>query len=110
MDFVKLRIFGKATLYAGILVLAFGALITASVVWDILFTQGLCQGGLSPQPIQGCGYVPEMVLFHWGAYTDYPKLVLGLFVTYAGMAVLVIRWVATRVGLGRESKGKTRPV
>jgi len=87
----------RAILYIGILLLAVGIIVSASAVWEVAFTQGLCQGGSSPQPVQGCGYIPELVMFHWGPNSQYPILLLGLYLTYAGAALLTLRWMASRL-------------
>jgi hypothetical protein len=81
----------RASLYVGIVLLAFGIVATASILFEIPLTQNLCEGGLSPVPAQGCGYIPQLVLFVWGYY---PALVYGLYSIYAGCAVLLVRWLA----------------
>lgn len=86
-----------ASFYAGILLLGVGMLVSASAVWEVAFTQGLCQGGSSPQPVQGCGYVPELVMFQWGPNSQYLNLMFGLYFTYAGAALLALRWMTLRL-------------
>src|SRR2546425_11165296 len=87
---------GKLSLYMGILLTGFGLLVSASTVWTISFTQSLCVGGLSPQPVQGCGYVPELVMFNWGPNNQYPILLFGLYLIYAGNIIILLRWIAVR--------------
>jgi hypothetical protein len=89
-----IRTLSKMARYLGILLLALGMLVTAYAVYNIISTQDACEGGLSPRPAQGCGYVPELVMFHWSPNDQYPIIILGLYIMYAGIAVLVIRWVA----------------
>ena len=83
----------RLSLYAGVLSIALGVYATASVLFSIWVAQGDCQGGLGPVPPQGCGYVPQLALFFWG---EYGTLSTGIFLVYAGLAVLVARWVVTR--------------
>ena len=80
----------KVSLYVGIALLALGVLTTAAVLFEVNLNQTDCEGGLSPVPTQGCGYVPQLVLFVWG---EYPGLVDGLYLIYLGCAVLVVRWL-----------------
>jgi hypothetical protein len=87
---------GKVILYVGVLLTGLGFLLSASTVWTISFTQGLCAGGLSPQPVQGCGYVPELVMFNWGPNNQYPILLFGLYLIFAGNLIMVLRWIGVR--------------
>ena len=99
------KIRSRTSLYGGIVLLAVGVLATTSVLLEIPFTQSICEGGGSPQPAQGCGYIPQLVLFVWG---DYTALVYGLYLIYAGSALLVLRWlVQMRPKLAREASKVT---
>jgi hypothetical protein len=82
--------------YAGVVLATLGVLATASVVWTILFTQSLCQGGSSPQPVQGCGYVPQLVMFNWGPNNQFPILVDGIYLVYVGLALLALDYMLLR--------------
>jgi hypothetical protein len=92
----KSNVFNRGVLYFGIIILAIGILATLSVLWNVWFTQSLCESGLSPQPVQGCGYVPQMVLFAWGAYTQWPTLLFGLIAIYVAAIALAGRWAILR--------------
>ena len=83
--------------YSGVISLATGILATLWVLFFIWLNQSDCKGGLSPIPTQGCGYVPQLVLFGSGI-TGYPTLLFGLYLIYLGAALLVLAWLlrATR--------------
>lgn len=87
---------GKVCLYVGVLLTGFGLLVSASTVWTISFTQSLCVGGSSPQPNQGCGYVPELVMFNWGPNNQYPILLFGIYLIWIGNITMVLRWIGVR--------------
>jgi hypothetical protein len=91
-----IRRVSKAAHYFGILLLAIGILAVSAVPFNIWQTQLDCEGGLSPVPNQGCGYVPQLVMFGQGPASLYPLIVSGVYLMYAGIAFLVIAWVASR--------------
>lgn len=85
-----MSIVSRATLYLGILLAVFGLLWMGSVwILGVSFTQSQCNGGLSPQPVQGCGYVPYLVLYVWGWNSS---LAEGFLVALIGSVILIARW------------------
>lgn len=82
----------RALRYSGLALLAIGIVTTAFVVVSIRLNQSNCQGGEGPVPDQGCGYVPELILF--GPADQFPMLLSGLYLTYLGGVVLVLGWLA----------------
>ena len=81
---------------AGALLLVLGLLMTAFVLVGIGIDQSDCQGGLSPVPPQGCGYVPQLVLFNRGTSNSFPTLLWGLYLAYTGTLILAIIWLSKR--------------
>jgi hypothetical protein len=62
---------------AGIALLVIALFLFVSVwIFGVSFTQSSCQGGESPVPAQGCGYVPYLVLYVWGESTTLPVAIL----------------------------------
>jgi uncharacterized membrane protein len=53
----------KAFWYSGFVALAIGMLATMWVLFLIWLNQTDCNGGSAPLPSQGCGYMPQLVLF-----------------------------------------------
>lgn len=50
----------------GIVVVTSSLLWLLFIGWSIYASYGDCQGGLSPQPSRGCGYVLHLALYVWG--------------------------------------------
>jgi hypothetical protein len=77
----------KAILKAvGVVLLVFGILILCLVGFSIYLAQGDCEGGLSPQPPQGCGYVLHLALYVWG---DSYLILYGVVAIAIGLVILV---------------------
>lgn len=77
----------------GTILLIMGVLFLLLVSFEIGLNTYDCQGGVSPVPAQGCGYVPNLVLF---AYNYYSMLVVGMWLVYIGSAFLLAIWFVQR--------------
>jgi len=58
-----------------------------------------CVGGLSPVPAQGCGVIPNLVLFSWHPVLTY----FGLGAPVVGLAILLYDGISKdRHAIGRK--------
>jgi hypothetical protein len=87
----------KVSRYLGILLLAVGILGITWVPLDIRMNQTDCEGGLSPVPSQGCGYVPQLVMFGEGPASLYSFMMTALYLIWAGIAILLVGWLGNRM-------------
>jgi hypothetical protein len=71
----------RADLYLAILFFVAGLIFMGLSWFGVYIDQSDCQGGNSPVPIQGCGYVPYQDLYVTGSTAgfviSYPLLLLG---------------------------------
>jgi hypothetical protein len=73
----------------GLLLALIGLFLIASVwFFGVSFARSNCQGGESPVPYQGCGYVPYLELYVLG---DNAILLQAIIISIAGALVLLLR-------------------
>jgi hypothetical protein len=70
----------------GVVLVVAGVLLLCLVGFSIYLAQQNCEGGLSPQPPQGCGYVIHLAFYVWG---ESYSILYAIIALALGLAVLV---------------------
>lgn len=79
-----MRIAKLSFTFISLVSLLLGASLLVLVLFDLQLSQGLCQEGFSPQPIQGCSYIPYLNLDVYGEY----------YVLLAGTLLILVGFVS----------------
>lgn len=88
------RFASRSIMVVGVALSVIALFLFVSVwVFGVSFTQSSCQGGESPVPVQGCGYVPYLVLYVWGESATLP---LAIVISIIGSMLLLFRLFAFR--------------